>query len=94
MHRFSVSAQSLVITANAVAIAREHAHLPRAGLPLSQLDAELVLARENGFVGWQDLVKEVEQRLGKGLEWAVSGARHLIHNNFGGVFVANDALNC
>ena len=50
-------------------------------LPLSQRDAQLVLAREYGFAGWQDLVKEVKQRLGKGLEWAVSQANRYIHEN-------------
>jgi len=40
-----------------------------------------VLAREYGFRGWKDLLKEVEQRLGKGLEWAVSEARRIIHDN-------------
>jgi hypothetical protein len=63
------------------AIARAHAQLPQAGLPLSQRDAQLVLAREYGFSGWQDLVKEVKVRLGRGLEWAVSEARRRIHDN-------------
>src|SRR6202008_4151395 len=44
-------------------------------------DAQLVLAREYGFPGWQDLVREVKQRLGRGLEWAVSQARRRIHDN-------------
>jgi hypothetical protein len=48
---------------------------------LSQRDAQLVLAREYGFQGWLDLVKEVKQRLGRGLEWAVSEARRCIHDN-------------
>lgn len=69
------------VTGNAVAIARANAYLPQARLPLSQRDAQLVLAREYGFLVWKDLLKEVEQRLGRGLEWAVSEARHLIHNN-------------
>ena len=63
------------------AVARARAHLPQAELPLSQRDAQLVLAREYGFAGWKDLIKEVEQRLGKGLEWAVSEARRRIHDN-------------
>jgi len=70
-----------IAAGNGEAIARAHAQLPRAELPLSQRDAQLVLAREYGFPGWQDLVKEVERRLGRGIEWAVSEARHLIHNN-------------
>ena len=48
---------------------------------MSQRDAQLVLAREYGFPGWKDLVKEVKQRLGRGLEWAVSEARRIIHDN-------------
>src|SRR3954470_20951409 len=48
---------------------------------VSQRDAQLVLAREYGFAGWKDLVKEVEQRLGRGLEWAISEARRIIHDN-------------
>ena len=63
------------------AIARVRAQLPTAVLPLSQRDAQLVLAREYGFPGWKDLVKEVELRLGRGLEWAVSEARRIIHDN-------------
>ena len=63
------------------AIARARAQLLQAKLPLSQRDAQLVLAREYGFPGWQDLVKEVKQRLGKGLEWAVFQAQRCIHDN-------------
>jgi hypothetical protein len=48
---------------------------------LSTRDAQLVLAREYGFAGWKDLLKEVKQRLGRGLEWAVSEARRIIHDN-------------
>src|SRR5262249_42644989 len=66
---------------NANAIGRARAWLPQAELPLSHRDAQLVLAREYGFPGWRDLVKEVEQRLGRGLEWAVSEARRIIHDN-------------
>jgi hypothetical protein len=71
-----------IVAGNAGAIARAHAQLPKAELPLSQRDAQLVLAREYGFPGWQDLVKEVEQRLGRGLEWAVSEARRIIHDKY------------
>jgi hypothetical protein len=70
-----------IAAGDAVAIARARAQLPQAELPLSQRDAQLVLAREYGFPGWQDLVKAVNQRLGKGLEWAVSLARRRIHDN-------------
>jgi hypothetical protein len=66
---------------NAGAIARARAHLPKAELPLSQRDAQFVLAREYGFSGWEDLVKEVKQRLGGGLAWALSEARRIIHDD-------------
>src|ERR1700722_11233167 len=70
-----------VVAGDRSAIARARAQLPQAELPLSQRDAQLVLAREYGFPGWKDLVKEVKQRLGRGLEWAVSEARRIIHDN-------------
>jgi Ankyrin repeat len=70
-----------IIVGDAGAIARARAQLPQAEMPLSQRDAQLVLAREYGFPGWQDLIKEVKQRLGKGLEWAVSQANRRIHDN-------------
>jgi hypothetical protein len=35
------------------AIVRARAQLPQAELPLSQRDAQLVLAREYGFPGWK-----------------------------------------
>ena len=70
-----------IAAGDAAAIARARAHLPQAELPLSQRDAQLVLAREYGFPGWTDLLKEVKQRLGRGLEWAVSEARRIIHDN-------------
>ena len=63
-----------IVAGNAGAIARARAQLPKAELPLSQRDAQVVLAREYGFPGWKDLAKEVKQRLGRGrvnsqLEW-------------------------
>src|SRR5688572_4539852 len=70
-----------IVAGDAGAISRARAQLPQAELPLSQRDAQLVLAREYGFPGWQELVKEVKQRLGKGLEWAVSQANRCIHDN-------------
>jgi Ankyrin repeat len=70
-----------IVAGDAEAIGRARAQLPQAKLPLSQRDAQLVLAREYGFPGWQDLVKEVKQRLGRGSEWAVSQARRRIHDN-------------
>ena len=65
---------------NGEAIARIHAQLPRQTLPLSNRDAQLVIAREYGFAGWPDLKAEVEKRLGGALEWAASQARVAIHN--------------
>ncbi|HUA63775.1 MAG TPA: ankyrin repeat domain-containing protein [Verrucomicrobiae bacterium] len=70
-----------IVAGDAGAIARVRAQLPQADPPLSQRDAQLVLAREYGFAGWKDLLKEVKQRLGRGLEWAISEARRLIHDN-------------
>src|ERR1051326_109701 len=70
-----------IAAADPGAIRRARAQLPHAKLPLTHRDAQLVLAREYGFPGWQDLVKEVNQRLGNGLEWAASQARRRIHDN-------------
>lgn len=66
---------------DADATARVRAHLPNADIPLAARNAQLVIAREYGFPGWQDLVTEVSRRLGNGLNWAVGRARHAIHNN-------------
>ena len=63
------------------AIARARAHLPNVHLPLTQRNAQLVIAREYGYAGWQDLTAEVSKRLGRGLEWAVTQARGVIHDN-------------
>ena len=63
------------------AIARARAQLPNATLPLNRRNAQLVLAREYGYAGWKDLIAEVSRRLGHGLEWAVSEARRVIHDN-------------
>jgi hypothetical protein len=48
---------------------------------LSLRDAQFVLAREYGYAGWLDLTAEVSRRVGKGLEWAVTQARRVIHDN-------------
>src|SRR2546423_6641469 len=69
-----------VAAGNGEAIARVHAQLPGAKLPLSNRDAQLVVAREYGFVGWSALTAEVQQRVGGGLEWAASQAQVAIHN--------------
>src|SRR5215467_11546760 len=65
---------------NAEAVARVHAQLPRAQLPLSNRDAQLVVAREYGFAGWSDLTAAVQKRLGGALDWAVSQAEVAIHD--------------
>lgn len=65
---------------NGDAIARVQAQLPRAMLPLSHRDAQLVIAREYGFAGWPDLKAEVAKRLGGAFEWAASQAKVAIHN--------------
>src|SRR6185295_3843823 len=66
---------------DAAAIARACAHLPHIERPLTQRTAQLVIAREYGFAGWQDLTAEVSARLGRGLEWAAAQARPIIHDN-------------
>jgi ankyrin repeat protein len=66
---------------NRDALARVHAQLPAPVLPLSLRDAQLVLAREYGFAGWQDLRAAALRREGKGLEWAAAEAEHIIHAN-------------
>ncbi len=63
------------------AIARAQLQLPNIELPLTQRNAQLVIAREYGYTGWQELTAEVSKRLGKGLDWAVTQSRQVIHNN-------------
>ena len=70
-----------IAAGDAAAIARARAHLPKVDLPLTQRNAQLVIAREYGYAGWQDLTAEVSKRLGKGLEWAAAQARRIIHDN-------------
>jgi hypothetical protein len=65
---------------NGEAVARVRAQLPAATLPLSNRDAQLVVAREYGFAGWSDLTAEVQKRLGNSLEWAASQAKAAIHD--------------
>ena len=69
-----------IAAGDAGAIARARAQLPHV-LPLSQRNAQLVLAHEYGFAGWRDLTAEVSKRLGNGLEWAAAQARRVIHDN-------------
>jgi len=63
------------------AIARAQLQLPNIELPLTRRNAQLVIAREYGYAGWQDLTAEVSKRLGKGLDWAVYQSREVIHDN-------------
>ena len=70
-----------IAAGDAGAIARARARLPNVDLPLSQRNAQLVLAREYGFAGWQHLTAEASNRSDKGLEWAAGQARRLIHDN-------------
>jgi hypothetical protein len=65
---------------NSEALARVHAQLPGAALPLSNRDAQLVIAREYGFAGWAALTAEVQKRTGGELDWAASQARVAIHD--------------
>ena len=66
---------------DAGAIDRARAQVPRVEIPLTQRNAQLVIAREYGYAGWQDLTAEVSKRLGHGLEWAAQQARRIIHDN-------------
>lgn len=63
------------------ALARVHVRLPAPILPLSLRDAQLVLAREYGFTGWQDLRAAVIRLEDKGLESAAAEAERAIHGN-------------
>ena len=70
-----------IAAGDAGAIARARVHLPHADLPLTQRNAQLVIAREYGYAGWQDLTAEVSKRFARGLEWAATQARRVIHDN-------------
>jgi hypothetical protein len=70
-----------IAAGDAGAIARARVQLPHVDLPLTQRKAQLVIAREYGCAGWQDLIAEVSKRLGRGLEWAATQARRVIHDN-------------
>ena len=66
---------------DADALARARTHLPNVDPPLTQRNAQLVIAREYGFTGWQDLTAEVSKRLGQGPQWAAAQAKRAIHDN-------------
>ena len=70
-----------IAAGDAGAIARVRAHVPNADRAVTLRNAQLAIAREYGFAGWHDLIAEVRKRLGGGLEWAVSQARRVIHDN-------------
>ncbi|MGV3614311.1 MAG: ankyrin repeat domain-containing protein [Fimbriimonas sp.] len=63
------------------AIARVRVQLAAPNLPLSLRDAQLVLAREYGFAGWQDLRTAALRQEGKGLAWAAAEAERAIHDH-------------
>ena len=65
---------------NAEAVGRVQTHLPRANIPLSVRDAQLVIAREYGLSGWSDLTAEVQHRLGRAIDWAAAQAKVAIHD--------------
>src|SRR4051812_31864525 len=68
-----------VAAGDADALAR--VHLARIEPPLTQRNAQLVIAREYGHAGWHELTAEVNKRLGNGFEWGVTQARRAIHDN-------------
>src|SRR5688572_8153926 len=70
-----------IAATDAGAVARARAHLPNVEFPFTQRNAQLVIAREYGYAGWQDLTAEVSKRLGKGLERAATEAQRVIHDN-------------
>jgi ankyrin repeat protein len=69
-----------IAAGDASAIERARKQLPNVELPVTQRNAQLVIAREYGYAGWQDLTAEVNRRLGS-LEWAIVEARRIIHDN-------------
>jgi len=70
-----------IAAGDAAGLARARVHLPKIDASITQRNAQLVIAREYGYAGWQDLIAEVSKRLGKGLEWAIAQARRIIHDN-------------
>ena len=70
-----------IAAGDADAIARARTHLPNVQPPLTQRNAQLVIAREYGYAGWAALVAEAGRRLGNDLEWATTQARRAIHDN-------------
>ena len=64
---------------NGDSITRVRKHLPHVEA-LTTRNAQVVVAREYGYPGWQDLTAEVNKRLGS-LDWAAAEARRVIHDN-------------
>jgi len=62
------------------ALSRVRAQLPGVEAPLTQRNAQLVIAREYGFAGWQELTAEVRKRLEQGRDWALGQAEVAIHD--------------
>jgi len=50
-------------------------------LAVSHREAQLALAREYGFAGWQDLTAEALKRTGEGFDSAITQAQRAIHDN-------------
>jgi hypothetical protein len=67
--------------AKADAVARARTELGNLELPLTQRHAELVVAREYGFAGWQELEDELRKRAGTGFDGAAVEAKRAIHDN-------------
>ncbi len=70
-----------VAAGDPAALARARAQLPTVDPPLTQRNAQLVIARDYGFTGWQDLTAEVNKRLGTGAQRAATQAQRAIHDN-------------
>lgn len=66
---------------HAEAIARVRSQLPDVHTPLARREAQLVIAREYGYAGWEDLTAAVRERSGRDLQWAVRQAKRIIHDN-------------
>src|ERR1041385_2955319 len=63
------------------ATARGRGPLSNSDVLLTRRNALLIIAREYGYAGWWDLVAEVNKRQGKGLDWAITQSRRVIHDN-------------
>src|SRR2546428_11321604 len=66
-----------IAAGNAGAIARARADLPNVDLPLTQRNAQLVIAREYGYAGWEDLTAGGSKRVRQGLAGGGKQARRI-----------------